>query len=257
MKRHIRGLLARILKSKHARKISEEGRITEILDSVFAELPEITVVQVGANGFTLDDPIEKYLSKHTGKIYLIEPVDYCCRELQRKYSERPKTRIIESLITQKHDSIIDFFYVAYEQAVEMSAYGPKNNWAMGQGSFSRETIEMWIDQNSFRGAKYKKNINDYKRNIVNSKVKGQTLASLFSSHGISENSILVVDVQGAELDVLQSLADSPSLPNLILYECDSSTDELTKLEIERWRKNNGYITIGSANDALLVRVKKF
>jgi FkbM family methyltransferase len=255
MKNTLKRLAIELLRGKKIKRLNEEIRISSKLAELFAEMPEITVVQVGANGFTLDDPIDQYLTDHKGWIYLIEPVEYCCEELKRKYAGKSNISVINTLITKDTDQLLDFFYVEYSDAMEMSSYGARNNWAMGQGSLSRATVEMWIEQNAFRGHEYRRNIQRYRDNIVCKKLKGQSLASIFAGNNISQFCILVVDVQGAELDVLTSLEKSPAMPNIILYESDSSTDNSIKEGIENWRVSNGYIHIGGANDILLLRVK--
>jgi hypothetical protein len=92
-----------------------------------------------------------------------------------------------------------------------------NDWAHGQGSFYRDSIIHWIDENAFRGAWYRENMDRFKESILKSSVNCFPLKKILSCG--QELSLLLVDVQGAELDVFLGV-DWSAPPDFILYEQD-------------------------------------
>jgi hypothetical protein len=103
----------------------------------------------------------------------------------------------------------------------MNGDGPMNDWAHGQGSFYKDSIIHWIDENAFRGAWYRENMERFKRSILKSSVNCFPLKNILSCG--QELSLLLIDVQGAELDVLLGI-DWSAPPDFILYEQDIKRD---------------------------------
>ena len=92
----------------------------------------------------------------------------------------------------------------------------QDGWAHGQGSFDYDTIVYWIKQNAFRGQEYRQNIPYYISSITSLDVLVKPLRNLISQ---SENILLVIDVQGAEYEVLCGLNwEDP--PEYIMIEDD-------------------------------------
>ena len=104
----------------------------------------------------------------------------------------------------------------------MNGEGPQNNWALGQGSFSKENVIYWINSNSFRGASYVKKIDFWIKNINEIKVNVIATKDLLPSN--TDNVLLVIDVQGFELDVLKGI-DWQFPPKYIMIEEDLNNRE--------------------------------
>jgi hypothetical protein len=142
--------------------------------------------------------------------------------LKKIYKKRPNTILLNACISFC-ESLRDFYYIDPAIAFEMNGNGPENNWAHGQGSFYKESIEYWIDQNAFRGNIYIENIPKYKMSILNTIVNCIPLKNIH----ISNNSVnlLVIDVQGAELEILMGI-DWFTPPDFIYYEQDIKRNNL-------------------------------
>ena len=84
----------------------------------------------------------------------------------------------------------------------MNGDGPNNNWAHGQGSFDKSTVIHWIEQNSFRGDDYRRQLNFFKDSITSIEVPVVKASNIIPD---SNNLLLVIDVQGFELEVLNGV----------------------------------------------------
>ena len=183
------------------------------------------IIQVGANDGIITDPLYEYLSLskfNNISVLLIEPLVYYFNNLKKIYKKRPNTILLNACISFC-ESLRDFYYIDPAIAFEMNGNGPENNWAHGQGSFYKESIEYWIDQNAFRGNIYIENIPKYKMSILNTIVNCIPLKNIH----VSNNSVnlLVIDVQGAELEILMGI-DWFTPPDFIYYEQDIKRNNL-------------------------------
>lgn len=104
----------------------------------------------------------------------------------------------------------------------MNGDGPFNNWAHGQGSFKLETIVYWIKQNSFRGKKYRDKIPFFISSIKEIKTKLIKTQKILPSN--NSNLLLIVDVQGHELEVLKGI-DWNNAPRYLMLEDDKKESD--------------------------------
>lgn len=176
---------------------------SEFLDLFFNRMTgSRAIIQIGANDGVMEDPIYHHLrnTAHNEVVsVLIEPLDYYFQKLTRLHTARPNTMMIKAAAGSS-ETTRKFYYIAPEIAAEMNGDGPPNNWAHGQGSFLRSSVEYWIWQNQFRGEIYRANIGKYLGAIRETDVNVVPLRCL--SLGGIENVLLIIDVQGAELEVL-------------------------------------------------------
>jgi hypothetical protein len=191
--------------------------LEEFLGRVFESKRIKTLVQIGANDGIQNDPLHDYLiSPQAFRTILVEPITYYCDRLRVLYSNRPDVTVIQSAAGSS-ERIHDFFYLPPELASEMNGDGPKNDWAHGQGSFSKETVIHWIKANSFRGPYYTSRIGYYIDSIICEQVKTVKTESFLPLD--RSGLLLVIDVQGHELSVLEGI-DWHNAPSWIIVEDD-------------------------------------
>jgi FkbM family methyltransferase len=180
-----------------------------------SEIPK-TIVQIGANDGVMCDPLRPFL-KTPGNYnaILIEPLPYYVEKLRQLYKSRSDVSIVQAAIGSK-DETRTLYYMPPEIADTMNGNGPKNNWAHGQGSFDRETIVHWINNNSFRGEDYCKNIPFFISSIASIEIRIRPAGDIIPN---VDNLLVVIDVQGFEIDVLNGINwDFP--PKYIILEDD-------------------------------------
>jgi FkbM family methyltransferase len=199
------------------RLAANKPSLEEFLDRLFVSKRIKTLVQIGANDGIQNDPLREYLiSPQSFRTILVEPITYYCDRLRNIYSNRPDVTVIQSAAGSS-ERIHDFFYLPPELASEMNGDGPKNDWAHGQGSFSKETVIHWITANSFRGDVYCSRINYYIDSIICIQVKTVKTDSILPLN--RSGLLLVIDVQGHELSVLEGI-DWDNAPSWIIVEDD-------------------------------------
>lgn len=136
----------------------------------------------------------------------------------------------------------------------MDGNGPFNKWAHGQGSLNKNTIIKWIYKNKFRGSKYIKNINKYIDSILETVIKTTTLDSICKTYQIKKIDLLVMDVQGAEYEVLKNLKSFDLKPRFIIYEDDSSLKKGERTLLEKLLKTEGYFFVTGSHDKLWIKI---
>jgi hypothetical protein len=201
---------------------SESDFLKEFFDNLKSKR---SITQVGANDGVMSDPLYEFLSlpvNNDVSVTLIEPLDYYYEKLQTLHKRRPNTILLKAAVSNS-ERIRDFYYIDPTIASELNGDGPMNDWAHGQGSFYKESVNYWIDENAFRGQNYVRNIERYKKSILKTSLNCLPLRNI-KSCGYLTN-LLVIDVHGAELDILLSI-DWTEPPDFIYYEQDIKRDEL-------------------------------
>jgi FkbM family methyltransferase len=212
------------------------------LESYFSTSQVKNVVQVGANDGIQNDQIRRFLDgNYTDKCMLVEPLPYYAQKLSLLYKEQPNITILQAAVSSIVGPVT-LFYIDPEIAEEMNGIGPMNNWAHGQGAFDPETIKYWIRKNSFRGSQYRTNIPKYISSILKADVITIRLEDILCSD--SDNTLLVIDVQGAELDVLLTLGHCR--PRYIIIEDDLGRGN----KVKTYLLDHGYRSLGGSTDKL-------
>jgi FkbM family methyltransferase len=216
----------------------------EFLDLFFkkSELKK-SVTQVGANDGKMCDPLSPFLTSsryNDVQAILIEPLEFYFEKCKKLHHDRPNTLVLKGAVDSK-ESMREFYYIDPMIASEMNGDGPLNDWAHGQGSFCKDRILFWIEENTFRGITYSQNIEKYRQSIIKTHINCFPLKNISLSNDTLN--LLLIDTQGAELNVLLGV-DWTRPPDFIIYEQDIERDNL----IEELLTSLGYNMIcGSVN----------
>tara|TARA_B100000767_G_C19754987_1_gene532549 strand:- start:693 stop:1454 length:762 start_codon:yes stop_codon:yes gene_type:complete len=222
-------------------------RIDDFLNSYFKLNDKKFIIQVGGNDGINSDPLRKYLKrKGNYKVLIIEPINYYYKKLKKLYLKRKDIKIIKTAISNKIEK--KFVYFINPKVVkEMNGEGPQNNWADGQGSFDVQIVEYWIKKNSFRGTNYKKNIPKYIKSIKKESIITKKMSSI--NIPPNHNTLLIIDVQGYELEVIDSI-NWRYAPKHIIYEDDLKIYNDRSNKIRKILKTKGYKYIGGKYDKI-------
>jgi len=183
------------------------------------------LVSIGSHtGFWLREEIEK----QTGKILLIEPVKHNLAELRQNVRNNNNVIIEESAITDQ-DKVKKFYYVKHSSIGKL-----KKHWASGIGSFSKQHI---LNHKS-------KNFQIEENDIETISVDCLSFKSLVKKYKIESINKLIMDVEGAEYEILKSINYNLITINQILFEkkhFDNTFFEGSKLkEIKKLLLNYNY-----------------
>ena len=161
------------------------------------------------------------------------------------YDGRDDIKIEKTGISNFHGTKV-LYFIKPAVANQMNGDGPMNNWAHGQGSFDKKIIEFHIENNQFRGEKYKKDIMFYKESIECEEIKIIKLSDIYIPDNIE--TLLVIDVQGFELEVIESI-NFNNAPKYIFYEDDLKDNPKTE-KIKSILKKNNYKYVGGDHDLI-------
>jgi len=167
--------------------------------------PHPVFVKVGAHDGMTGDPCGDLLVKNDERNawrgVLIEPVPYCIQRLEENYSDE-KRFIIEQVAIGSTPGRRKFYYVD-QRASDRMPNLPQ--WFDQLGSFDRSHITKHL-----AGA-----LESY---IIETEVEVTTLSRVFERNGIKECHLLHIDAEGHDLEVLNSLDLSKTVPAMILME---------------------------------------
>lgn len=196
----------------------------EYLTLLFDQDKVRTLVQVGANDGVQNDPIRQFIKvPQKFNTVLVEPIPYYCNKLQQLYADRLDVEIVRCA-AGKEASVLPLYYIPPEMADLMNGDGPQNNWAHGQGSFTKDIIVHWINENRFRGEVYRSKVSTFIDSITSIDTNIVVTDDLIPKERIGL--LVVIDVQGFELEVLSGI-NWKNPPRWILVEDDlASTFDL-------------------------------
>lgn len=206
------------------------------------------IIQIGANDGVQNDPLRKYFTKQGNyKAILIEPIPYYVSKLKNIYEGRDDIKIYQNACSEFEETKI-LYYIDPKIADEMNGDGPNNDWAHGQGSFSKDMVKYWIDENKFRGSSYIRDIKKYYNSIDSIELKSIKTSDLIPNH---DNILMVIDVQGFEINVLNGIDFKNNPPKYIIAEDDSNKDNA----LVNFMKSHNYSWI-AGNTNKVFKLKK-
>lgn len=245
-----RGLLsrARRLAGKIKRRVFDRKPQGEFLRHYLADLfrsvPRLSILQIGANGGVQNDPLHEFLAtKGEFRARLVEPIPEYAVALRSLYAGRDDVEIVEAAAGAE-DGELTLYYLPDAVAVQMNGDGPNNNWAKGQGSFSRAQVVYWIWKNAFRGEAYRARIPEWISSIEQRAVPMRRTSDLILDDADPASTLLVVDVQGYEYNVLRGISPG-KYPRWIVIEQDTGDFAASEL-----LKEMGYSQLNNGGDIL-------
>jgi FkbM family methyltransferase len=200
----VTGVLGACL-SRIRKKLARAHPVEKVLPRLIFD-DEAVIVQVGAfEGATGNDPLYRLLREHgnalankTGtyfKLILVEPMITHFTRLRANYSFLPAARF-ENVAISDHCGEIDFYYLG----VSPEDYGFPS-WLAQLSSVKRERMEeMW--NNYEANDEYKE---FYLAHRIKTTVQCITVEELLVRHKIKAVSLLQIDAEGSEFDILSSL----------------------------------------------------
>ncbi len=230
------------------RVLTRLSSLTDFYEAYFSSGKQARVIQVGANDGIMCDPLRRYLVHSTNqniRAALVEPIPFYYAKLRKLYADNPNITVVTAACGISRGRA-PLYFIEPSVADQMNGDGPPNNWAHGQGSFDPNVVRYWIERNKFRGEDYVRNIDNYIGAIRSVYVEMIRLSDIEMSQQ-NDNLLLVIDVQGFELDVIRGIDWSHS-PAYIVVE-----DDLNKSgPIDKYLSSRGYFYLCGRSDKVYV-----
>ena len=186
---------------------------------------DVTFVQVGAADGVLGDPLRPAILQHHLRGLLIEPVPSSFARLRKNYASEPQLQFANCAVASQSGTRTMY---GFDPAAEASVHRATSLHA---GNPTRRGV-------------------DTKRH--NFEVPVRTLPDLLTAHKISNPTILVVDVEGLDAEVVCGALDAGYRPSIIMYEY-VHLPRVTQDDCLKKLKNAGYSFVEADVDTYAVR----
>jgi FkbM family methyltransferase len=230
------------------RRLTRLSSLADFHEAYFSSGKQARVIQVGANDGIMCDPLRRYLVHSTNqniRAALVEPIPFYYTKLENLYADNSNITVVNAACGASRGRA-PLYFIEPSVADQMNGDGPPNNWAHGQGSFDPNVVKYWIERNRFRGEDYVQNIDNYIEAIKSINVEIIRLSDIEMSRQ-NDNLLLVIDVQGFELDVIRGI-DWNHPPAYIVVE-----DDLNKSgPIDEYLSSRGYFFLCGRIDKVYV-----
>lgn len=221
-------------------KTNAELNVLEVL--VHLELcknDHFNFVQVGANDGQKSDPLYEIIKKYEISGIMLEPIPETFERLKFTYANsslvKKKKLILENIaLTPEGDSgdisFYEFSEITQDDKDHLSGYST-------------------TDKNKLIGIKESLGIDNQ---ICEIKVDYESVPFFLNKRGLNNISLLVLDAEGMDIDILMSFLKCKNFPNIIYMEIlDQSCDKIMKTINELI--DNGYRIGGDQSDLIAYR----
>ncbi|MEG3172084.1 FkbM family methyltransferase [Sphingomonas sp. ZB1N12] len=191
----------------------------------------VTFVQVGANDGTFLDPIAPFITDRWRGV-VVEPIPEYFDLLERRYAQFPKVEAVAGAIGDgPGERTMYFFHRAGTDDPDREAHP---EWLKGLASFSAEHLmRHGVAQQDIRAL----SVPVFRGSDV---VRGKLPDSV---------DLVVIDVEGAEREVLEGFDLAQLKPTLIIFECEHVSEE-DELILSDLFDRSGYSVCWSRPDAI-------
>jgi FkbM family methyltransferase len=222
-----------------------KGSLADFYNQISKAIPNIYVIQVGANDGINHDPIHKYIKRDNWSGLLIEPQTSVFRnKLFPLYLKNPSIQM-ENVAISDSISLIDMYRISF----------CNDRWANGLTTFEKETLQKKVDDGDIeriarkKGVKVPANYSDY---IERFKVECKTFGFLRTKYEIGEVDVLQVDVEGFDFQLIKLYDLSENKPKVIVFE-SKHLDEIEYAEAITYFNTNGFELKKLKGDSIAVR----
>jgi FkbM family methyltransferase len=192
--------IPRQLKELLWRFISSHSQIRSHIEDTLSASNGV-IIQVGSNDGVSNDPLYESILIHKRQSYLVEPIDYLAEKLRSLHNLNPYVRVCQFAIHPTANSV-EFFCLPRDADVKMGDLWKP--WFDQIGSFSRQHL-----------TKHSPFIEPF---IQQTDIPCITLDRLISDNKVNEVSILHIDAEGFDLEVLKSIDLGRIKPSMIMIE---------------------------------------
>jgi len=210
---------------------SEISPLELVVPSMIEKNKDFFFIQVGANDGIRSDSIRSFILKHHLKGILIEPLYDLFEKLRNNYSSEPQL-IFENVAVSNEDGQMTLYRFKPDTPGPDYIHGMAtfDKWKIRRVAW-RYGLTKWIDE---------------------ARVPSVTFQHLLRKHGIARISLLQIDTEGFDFEVVKMAMESGILPDLINYEFINLSLK-DRLESYRLLASKGYSMIHGRSDTLAIR----
>jgi FkbM family methyltransferase len=193
---------------------------------------QICFVQIGANDGLRYDPLRELIKEHRLYGLLVEPLPDQFEKLRQNYSDQPQL-CFENCAVDTADGFRQLY------RVRMDAQVP--DWAHGLASFDRTHL-----------GSGKQNLPGLEKHLEAITVPTMTMGSLLTKHQMADVSLLQIDTEGFDYQIIRLTFAASCYPAIINYE-NLNLSLLDRLACHRLLASKQYQFIDVGPDTIAVR----
>ncbi len=209
---------------------SELSPLQLVLPSIIKENGDFFFVQVGANDGIRSDSIRSFVLQHHLNGILIEPLNDLFSILKSNYSSEPQL-IFENVAISNEDGQATLY--------RFSPDTPGPDYIHGMATFDKWKI---------RRVAWRYRLSRW---VEEARVPSVTFQHLLKKHDVQKISLLQIDTEGFDFEVIKMALNSGVLPELINYEFVNLMLR-DRLESYRLLSSKGYSLIHGRSDTLAI-----
>ena len=168
----------------------------------FADAHEtVEFVEIGANDGVILDPLRPYIADRDWRGVLVEPIPHIFERLAANYAEHPRIALEQAAIAPEAGTRTMYFV---GEAADDEGLPP---WRDALGSFDREHVLREIGD-----------ANDPAALVEEIEVPCLTVEQLCRKHGLEQPHLILIDTEGADGEIVESIDFDRLRPRLLVYE---------------------------------------
>ena len=203
-----------------------------VVHSSFVQKQDFFFIQIGANDGKRSDPMRSSIIELRLPGLLVEPIPDLFEQLKQNYASSPQLSF-ENVAIARHNGEISLFRISPDAHVE--------DWVHGIVTYDRRWIE---------GMAKRRGLNNvYVEEI---KVPTLTFKSLIQKYNIDAATLLQVDAEGMDLEIIKMAFDACFFPQIINFEFIHLSPK-ERVESRRLLVENGYRYVDIFRDTLALR----
>jgi FkbM family methyltransferase len=200
----------------------------------------VTLIQVGANDGKMADPVFPYITQGQWCGVMIEPHPLYFKELSARHSERPELKMVNTAIASQAGEL-ELFHLNED------ARGRYPRGIRGCASLDRGRME-----DALRRGRNRKGTTIEDGDIVATKVAVRRLDEVLGEAGLEAADLMVIDVEGHELEVFKSFDAAKLRLKMAIVECNG-LNRGDEAEIVTQLKAAGLVSFRIGDDILGMR----
>ena len=212
------------------------GRLNDAaIRSLFSYLNErhdsrITFLQIGGNDGKRGDPVNSFCKRFSWKGVIAEPVPEYFEKLSREYQDSAGVYCENVAISSKSGEMTIYF-------VPFSEVPSEKPWEQGLASLDREhLLQNGVGQDRIREAT----------------VPVLSVSNLLDRYKAINLSLVVIDVEGHEAEILNSFPWEDTVPECVVFESKHLSDD-EHLKAAEMLKKFGYSNFRMLNDTVCIQ----
>jgi FkbM family methyltransferase len=223
-----------------ARYVEMPVRPFSVLPYVVAEQlqkdPNFFFLEIGANDGVVADPIHELVQKHGLSGLLVEPLPDLFERLQVNYADQPRVAF-ERCAIGREDGEARLYRVRVD--------APFPRWAHSIASFDRSHLIHHLSGT-------RNDVSHVEKFIEEVKVPCLKLTTLLRKHGIESLTLLQVDTEGFDCEIVGMALEAGLRPPIINYEFIHATRR-DQRDCKKALMDAGYCFVDVGRDTLAVR----